>query len=142
LFQRLHQVTADDAWMTWVHDSAGEVMASGIPEKATPGFWNNAGVCCGTAGLAGYFLDLHQATGRRAYLDFAHRMMADLVARGTLGADGIRWIHAEHRVRPEDVAAQTGLMQGSAGIGMLLLRFHLHGAEKSPRIVLPDTPFS
>jgi hypothetical protein len=51
---------------------------------------------------------------------------------------------AEHRVRPELLIAQTGLMQGAAGVGLVLLRF---AAEEGParpgtaRIVMPDSAF-
>ena len=44
---------------------------------------------------------------------------------------GLRWVQAEHRVRPELLVAQTGYMQGAAGIGMWLLR--LDAAEHKPR---------
>jgi hypothetical protein len=49
-------------------------------------------------------------------------------------------VQAEHRVTPEDVKAQTGYMQGSAGVGVALL--HLEGAQqgRAPLVVLPDTP--
>jgi len=49
-------------------------------------------------------------------------------------------VQAENRVSPDDVKAQTGYMQGSAGVGVALL--HLDGAlaGRSPLVVLPDTP--
>jgi hypothetical protein len=44
-------------------------------------------------------------------------------------------------VQPENVVAQTGLMQGAAGVGLALL--HLDNAVKgrADRIVLPDNPW-
>jgi hypothetical protein len=53
----------------------------------------------------------------------------------------LKWIQAEHRTRPELLVAQTGLMQGAAGIGLYLL--HLDALERGQhiKIVLPDTPF-
>jgi len=53
----------------------------------------------------------------------------------------VRWIQAEHRVKPELLVAQTGYMQGAAGIGMLFL--HLDALERGRKasIVFPDSPF-
>lgn len=141
LFYILHQVTGDRNWMQWVESSARAVMRSGIPDKQTPGFWNNVSQCCGSAGVAEFFLNLHQVTGNRQYLDFSRRMTAQLLAKATREGDGLKWVQAEHRVKPELLVAQTGYMQGAAGIGMLLL--HLDGFErgKKARINLPDSPF-
>ena len=35
---------------------------------------------------------------------------------------GLKWIQAEHRLHPDRLTAQTGLMQGAAGVGLTLLR--------------------
>jgi lantibiotic modifying enzyme len=141
LFYRLHQVTGDRAWLDWVRRSARSVLDSGIPEKQTPGFWNNVSQCCGSAGVAEFFLDLHRVTGDKQYLAFARRLTADLLARSTRDDKGRRWSSAEFRVKPEAVATQPGYMQGAAGIGMWLL--HLDGFEhgREGRISLPDSPF-
>jgi hypothetical protein len=44
-------------------------------------------------------------------------------------------------VRPELLIAQTGLMQGAAGVGLAML--HLDGVSqrRPPLVVLPDDPF-
>lgn len=62
LFYRLAKVTNDPEWMRWVRRCAYSVMTSGIPQTQTPGFWNNVGQCCGSAGVADFFLDLYRAT--------------------------------------------------------------------------------
>jgi hypothetical protein len=127
--------------MRLVQHSARGISRSGIPETQTPGFWNNVGQCCGSAGVAQFFLDLHGVTKRAEYLVFSKRVTADLLARGKQEEDGTKWIQAEHRVRPELLVAQTGYMQGAAGIGMWLLR--LDAAERGRRMAVrfPDTPF-
>jgi lantibiotic modifying enzyme len=142
LFYRLHGITRDAAWLDWVRRSADGVVASGIPEQRTPGFWNNISLCCGNAGVGEFFLDLHGAMGGDAYLAFARRNATDLLRRGTEAGGGMKWVQAENRVSPDDVMAQTGLMQGAAGVGMLLL--HLDGVEagRRPALVLPDSPFT
>ncbi|GAG23598.1 unnamed protein product, partial [marine sediment metagenome] len=43
--------------------------------------------------------------------------------------------------RPELVVAQTGYMQGAAGIGLLLLHVDAFNNNRQPTIVFPDTPF-
>jgi len=141
LFYRLWQVTGDATWMDWVKKSARAILHSGIPEKQTPGFWNNASQCCGSAGVAEFFLSLHRVTGERAYLDFAKRVTTNLLARATREGDGLKWIQAEHRVKPDLLVAQTGYMQGAAGIGMLLLHLDDFEQGKAGGSTLPDSPF-
>jgi lantibiotic modifying enzyme len=141
LFYRLHQATGNREWLDFAERSARAIMASGIPDKRTPGFWNNAGQCCGTAGVAEFFLDLHRVTHNPKYLAFSRRMTDDLLARATLDDQGLRWNQAEHRVQPNLLMAQTGYMQGAAGIGMWLLHLDRFERGQKDRIALPDCPF-
>jgi hypothetical protein len=53
----------------------------------------------------------------------------------------MRWIQAEHRIRPELCVAQTGFMQGAAGVGTLLLKLDAVERRARLRIVLPDSPY-
>ena len=141
LFYQLAQVTGDKSWMTWVQKSANAVLTSGIPEQRTPGFWNNVSQCCGSAGVGQFMLDLHGVTRDPKYLAFAERMTADLLARATRDDRGTRWVQAEHRVRPELLVAQTGYMQGAAGIGSWLLRLDGQQRKRAPFVRFPDTPW-
>jgi lantibiotic modifying enzyme len=141
LFYRLAEVTGDKAWMTWVHASARAILTSGIPDRETPGFWNNVSACCGSAGVAEFFYDLHKVTGNAEYLAFARRMTDQLMKKATTDTKGTRWVQAEHRARPELVLAQTGYMQGAAGIGTLLLRARAAEEKKATAFRLPDCPF-
>ncbi len=141
LYYILWKETGQPEWLQWLLRSARGVMQSGIPEQQTPGFWNNVGQCCGSAGVAEFMLDLHRVLGRPDFLQMAQRMTADLMKRSSPGEPGTKWVQAEHRVQPDLLLAQTGYMQGAAGIGMLLL--HLDGLErqKSRLIRLPDSPY-
>jgi lantibiotic modifying enzyme len=142
LFIQLHRATGEASWLDWAQRGAKSILASGIPEKQTPGFWNNVGQCCGSAGVADFFLHLHEMKKDDRYLAFARHLAADLLARATpTPGDGLQWIHAEHRIRPEYTYAQTGYMQGAAGIGMLLL--HLDALERGKKweFRLPDSPY-
>jgi rhamnogalacturonyl hydrolase YesR len=150
LFYRLYQVTGDRQWMDWVRKSARGIMASGIPDRQTPGFWNNVSQCCGSAGVAEFFLSLYRITHDQRYMDFSKRVTMQLLDKGTRESIGIHWIQAEHRIKPDLLVAQTGYMQGAAGIGMLFLHLdqfsarqeavdHLSGLAVliKPRIILP-----
>jgi lantibiotic modifying enzyme len=141
LFYRLYQVTGDRAWMDWVRKSAQAILQSGAPEKQTPGFWNNVSQCCGSAGVAQFFLDLYQVNHDRQYLDFSRRVVAQLQSRATRDDAGMRWIQAEHRVNPDLLVAQTGYMQGAAGVGMLFLHIDQFERAKKASIIFPDSPF-
>ena len=141
LFYRLYQVTGDKGWIEWSERCARAILQSGIPEKQTPGFWNNVGQCCGSAGVAEFFLHLHRITNEQEYLDFVRRLTSDLLKRSTRDEAGLRWVHAEHRTRPELLLAQTNLMQGAAGIGLWLLHLDYFEQGKKQRIFLPDYPF-
>ncbi|MFQ5655185.1 MAG: lanthionine synthetase LanC family protein, partial [Planctomycetota bacterium] len=141
LFYRLWEVTGDEKWLAQTRRCARAILVSGIPEARTPGFWNNVGLCCGSAGVAELFLGLHAASGESEHLRFARRVAGDLLTRGTRDDKGIRWLQAEHRVRPELVKVQTGAMQGAAGIGMLLLELHNLEAGRPAPMRFPDSPF-
>jgi len=141
LYRRLWQVTGDPKWKATLEAGAAEIMESGIPEKRTAGFWNNVSQCCGSAGVAEFFMSLYRLTGRPEYLAFARRLGNDLLARAVTAPGGLKWIQAEHRVKPDLLVAQTGYLQGAAGIGACLL--HLDSLEHGggAGISWPDSPF-
>lgn len=149
LFYRLYEITGDNFWKKWFKKSANAILRSGLPEKQTEGFWNNVGRCCGSAGVAEFMLDVHRATAGQKmtdtspYLSFARLMTGDILKKATPTANGkgLKWSQAEHRVKPELVQAQTGLMQGAAGIGLWLLKLYAYENGKKETIRFPDTPF-
>jgi lantibiotic modifying enzyme len=141
LFCRLYEITGDRDWMGWLQKSAHGIMDSGIPEKETPGFWNNDGLCCGLAGVGDFFLNLYRMTKNLHYLNFCQRVTKKLMAKATVEDGRMKWIQAEHRTRPELLIAQTGLMQGASGIGLFLLHLDAFEQGKKPKIHLPDSVF-
>ena len=141
LFHRLSMVTGEPDWSDWMRRAARGIRTSGIQDKETPGFWNNVGQCCGSAGVGTFFLAYHRTTGDRDAAEFARMMTKQLLSKATRDKTGLRWIHAEHRVRPTEVAAQTGWMQGAAGIGAWLLELDAFEKGRKLRIVFPDSPF-
>jgi lantibiotic modifying enzyme len=140
LFHRLATVTRDAEWARWVDRAARGIRASGVPDRETPGFWNNVGQCCGSASVGDFFLSYHQQTKQADALAFARQVTDQILAKATRDEHGMRWIHAEHRVQPDNVAAQTGWMQGAAGIGAWLLRLDGFDHGRQRRVVFPDAP--
>ncbi|HEX4936715.1 MAG TPA: lanthionine synthetase LanC family protein [Gemmatimonadaceae bacterium] len=142
LYHRLAEATGDATWRATVPRLAQAIIDSGVPEvhPDRSGYWNNISQCCGSCGVVEFFIAMHAMTGEARHLTFARRVMDDAVHRATADGDGLKWIQNEHRVRPDLLVAQTGLMQGSAGVGLALL--HLDGAltGRAPRVVLPDAP--
>jgi lantibiotic modifying enzyme len=141
LFYQLYQATGDDMWMAWVKEAANGILTSGFPEKRTPAVWNNVSEGSGAAGVAQFFLDLYGATKDPRYLDFAVRMTSDLFARATRDSSGTRWVQAENRIEPGNLVAQTGYMQGAAGIGTWLLRLDGAQHQRAPFVHFPDSPW-
>ncbi len=141
LYYQLYQITKEESWKELIIKSAAALMKCGIPEKRLPGYWDNVSVCCGTAGVAAFFLDLYQVFGNKEYLDFSYEMTADVLKRGTPDGQGVKWTQAEHRRRPELQQAQTGMMQGASGIGLWMLRLHAIEKKKNRLVRMPDDPF-
>src|SRR5215469_2598597 len=103
------------------------VLTSGVPARLRPGFWDNDGRCCGTAGVGDILLDAAQDCAdqaRASTLLEAARTMADALAeRAIRDQTGARWRFTEHRKDPPLLPPGTSWMQGAAGIAAFLLRF-------------------
>lgn len=141
LFYRLYQATGDRRWLDWLDRSVAGILASGIPEQRTEGFWQNVSRCCGDAGVGDFLLALDRRRGEARHRPFVERLARDVLTRATPAGGGLKWVQAEHRVRPDFLAAQTGLMQGAAGLGLFFLRVDAFDRGQSPGIELPDSPF-
>ena len=141
LFIRLHQLTADDDWLNWAERAARTLTTSGIPARLYPGFWDNVGQCCGSAGVADFFLGMHSYTGNPAYRAFASTVLDDLVDQGARDGACLRWHNVDPGRTPPELPAETGYMQGAAGVGLALLHGYqaARGADAEPS--LPDSPF-
>jgi len=142
LFYQLYLATKDVHYLEWTEMLARGIMASGIPGQLTPGFWNVVCQCCGSAGVVDFFLGLWAATGKADYRTFARAVADQMLSRGTdFDGKGYRWYQAYTRVKPAEVAAETGYMVGAAGIAAALL--HLGSAlnGRGRAFALPDDPF-
>jgi lantibiotic modifying enzyme len=141
LYHKLGKITGDPAYHSYVDQLATATVDMKVPAQS-PGYWNNISQCCGNCGVAEFFISLSAARKSAEHLAFATKVAEDTMRRGTEDGGTLRWIQAENRVSPTSLVAQTGLMQGAAGVGIALL--HLDGATtgRPPYMVLPDNPWT
>jgi len=109
-------------------------------KRLRPGFWDNNGRCCGTAGVLALACDRHAEEGDG--LSFAGVLASDLAARATVDNDGARWSNYEHRASPRTLAPRTGWAMGNAGIIRELLRYARLCDQRDPSyaVAWPDHP--
>jgi lantibiotic modifying enzyme len=141
LFYRLLQITGGAEWRQWVDELTTWLVTSGAPEKPSAGYWNNISQCCGHVGVGQYCIDLirhHPTPAAQALRD---RVAAATRARAIDDADGLRWVQAENRTQPDNLVAQTGFMQGAAGVGTFFLQLDALSRGRTWPTPLPDTPW-
>lgn len=141
LFYRLHQITGESRWSGWVDALTRGVFESGVPEQRTSGYWNNVSQCCGNVGIGQYCIDLARYRKANASAPYQQRIVTDTSRRATDDDTGLRWRQAENRTQPENIVAQTGFMQGAAGIGTFFLQLDALEQGRPWAFPLPDTPF-
>jgi hypothetical protein len=142
LFYQLYKVTHEAAYLDWAEKLARGIVLSGVPEKLTPGFWNVACQCCGSAAVIDLFVSLWRVSGKQQYLSFGQRVADQLISReDDLDGKGYRWYQAWTRVKPWEVNAETGYKIGAAGIGAALLHVHLARQNRYAALLFPDNPF-
>jgi lantibiotic modifying enzyme len=146
LYHRLNQITGDAAHRTAVVELTNWLAQSGAPEQQSAGFWNNISQCCGNVGIGQYFIDLARHSPAvlgtmkpSAWLD---RVSDNTLSRATKDEQGLRWVQAENRTQPDNLVAQTGFMQGAAGVGTYLLQRHAFERRQPWPAPLPDTPWA
>ncbi|MEU3711248.1 lanthionine synthetase LanC family protein [Streptomyces catenulae] len=139
-FRLLGDVLGEPRWYALADRCWYTVTRSGLPRRLRPGFWDNSGRCCGTAGVLASATD--RLVGRGDRPGFARRLVADLLARATRDPDGARWSHLDHRATPALLEPRTGWGQGSAGIVRELLRSVRirRGGDPTYAVAWPDQP--
>jgi hypothetical protein len=121
VFRLLARITGDDAWTALGDRCWRSVRESGLPGRIRPGFWDNSGRCCGTAGVLALACD--RIVERGDSFDFANVLIDDLTARATVDDAGVRWSNHEHRASPSNLRPRAGWAMGNAGILRELLRY-------------------
>ena len=140
LLLELHEITGDAHWLEEAKALMEGLTATGAPRTRSAGYWNNFGQCCGDAGVGEFALLMAARTGDESYRELA-QACADVIEEASdLKPDGRRWVQAEHRERPDFLQAQTGYMQGAAGIASFLLHLATTEAGAPVKIALPDWP--
>ncbi|CAN5447895.1 hypothetical protein BH10ACT8_BH10ACT8_11520 [soil metagenome] len=120
--------------LSWQQRCLHSVRSSGLPERRYPGFWDNDGRCCGTAGVGDVFLDSWQRSGTAEDLAFALHLAAALQDRAVREELYAYWRFVEHRSEQPLLDPGVGWMQGAAGIAAFLFRVARIGSSA------PDAP--
>jgi len=126
------------------HRCLHSILASGVPRRLRPGFWDNDGRCCGTAGVGDVLLDAAQDnahhTQAEALLAAACTMAGAIADRAIRDQAEAHWRFTEHRQDPPLLPPGTSWMQGAAGIATFLLRLArvLENGLGAPVIDRPD----
>lgn len=121
VFRLLGSITGDTAWIDLGDRCWRTVTQSGIPDRIRPGFWDNNGRCCGTAGVLALACD--RIVERGDDTQFADVLVDDLISRATTDELGVRWSNHEYRATPPDLEPRSGWAMGNAGIVRELLRY-------------------
>jgi hypothetical protein len=148
VFRLLAQLAGDSAgaggsgWRALADRCWHTVTTSGLPERLRPGFWDNSGRCCGTAGVLALACDREVEDGDG--LAFADVLVADLAQRATVDASGARWSNVEYRASPPELEPRPGWAMGNAGLVRELLRHARITAGRDPSYAVqwPDHPFA
>ncbi len=113
---------AGESPAAWHRRCLHSTRTSGLPDRLWPGFWDNDGRCCGTAGVGDAFLDAWQRGGPDDDLTFATRLADALLARAVTDGPHAYWRFVEHRNDEPLLPPGVGWMQGAAGIAAYLFR--------------------
>jgi lantibiotic modifying enzyme len=113
---------AGESPLSWHRRCLHSVRTSGLPARLHPGFWDNDGRCCGTAGVGDVFLSSWQRSADREDLEFALRLADALLERAVLEGPHAYWRFLEHRAPEPLLPPGVGWMQGAAGIAAFLFR--------------------
>ena len=121
----------------WHRRCVDAVRTSGVPARLRPGFWDNDGRCCGTAGVGEVFLDSWQREGDDDDLDFGLSLADALVEHAVITGPHAYWRFTEHRNAAPLLPPGVGWMQGAAGIATCLYRADRVRAHGSSAATIP-----
>jgi lantibiotic modifying enzyme len=137
LFLALQEIDPRDQWQQGIEGCLQALRDSGIPERKHPGFWDNLGRCCGSAGVGMLLLDGFAATGDVGLLDFADVLAADVMSRALQLPGGMAWSNTEHKEEQPELPPEPGLLQGAIGIASWLARLEAVRAGRLVPALLP-----
>ena len=108
------EAVAGETPAQWQRRCLHSIRTSGLPARLRPGFWDNDGLCCGTAGVGMAVLPHDR--------DFARTLADACVDRAVIDGDTAYWRFVEHRNDDPLLPPGVGWMQGAAGIAAFLFR--------------------
>lgn len=108
-------------WQSHVDRCWHSITTSGLPARVSPGFWDNHGRCCGTAGVLALACDRMAESGEGG--DFAAALVDSLASHAITDADGTRWSNHEHTADTPDLEPRLDWSHGNAGIVPELIRY-------------------
>ncbi|HEY4218664.1 MAG TPA: lanthionine synthetase LanC family protein [Gemmatimonadaceae bacterium] len=139
LFSQLGEMARTEHWNGLAQQCAESVIAAGIPEKQSPGYWG-VDQANGGAGIGDFFIRLQRITPEPSYLDMVKRISAAIAATAITDGDGLKWMRTDDPESTAKSSAQTGFMQGAAGIGSYFIHAADLAAGRKPAIKWPDAP--
>jgi len=122
LFRLLDRLDPGGGWADAVDGCRRAVRSSGLPTRRWPGFWDNVGQCCGTAGVGEMALDAYQETEDPQWLSWSVELADDVLALSRSDSDGRYWQNVEHTRTPAELPPRSGWAMGASGVGSWLLR--------------------
>ena len=141
LFVALDQAGVEDIAgeppLVWHRRCLHSVRTSGLPARVHPGFWDNDGRCCGTAGVGEVLLDSWLRSGEKDDLGFALQLADVLVDRAVREGPYAYWRFLEHRADEPLLPPGIGWMQGAAGIATFLFRANRLSIEGPAAAAIP-----
>ncbi|MBO5620270.1 MAG: hypothetical protein J5959_01415 [Butyrivibrio sp.] len=147
LFYRLYELTGKDSYLEDIKSLYYGLRHINAPEQMSPGCWNTVCVCCGTAGILQFLINLGIIFDGSAFATevsqeavTAAEILSGEQESKTGGRIGV-WPVAYERVRPENVAPDFGHGTGSAGIGATLLQMYLFEQHKAGWYRFIDDPY-
>ncbi len=135
VFRHLAQITNNPDWERLADQCWYTITTSGLPQRVRPGFWDNNGRCCGTAGVLALAID--RIVERGDGFSFADLLVDDLAARAMIDDSGARWSNHEYRATPPELDPRPGWAMGNAGIVPELLRYARVCTNRSDAYAVP-----
>ena len=125
LFYKLYKLTGDEQYLEDIRGLYRGLKAIGVPEVQSSGYWNTVGICCGTAGVLQFFINLALVTGDEDARDSA--IAAGNILLGTAAAQdaGIAWPFAFERINPDTITVSITYGTGSTGVAVALIQLYL-----------------
>ena len=142
LYYKLDQILQAGNYRDTIGELARWIDLSGAPEKQSDGYWNNISQCCGNVGIGQFMIDLERhGLGANSRRELRYRVASNTMSRAMSDQDGLRWVQAENRTQPDNRVAQTGFMQGAAGVGSFFLQLDAFSRGDEWPTPWPDTPW-